>query len=130
MDGTATLSFQSMLSIAVGPTQTTKLVTEQWPTTRFLFGASAAGGHGGGDSTFIEPNPNPLFDDKKRAHCGETRGAEGPEDDEDLCRLEEWGPAQGQQRSADEAENLRINGDGGNGREVLVPAPGMGRCCK
>ena len=54
----------------------------------------------------------------------------GPEDDEDLCRLEEWGPAQGQQRSADEAENLRINGDGGNGREVLVPAPGMGRCCK
>jgi len=49
----------------------------QWPTTQFLFGASAAGGHGGGDSTFIEPNPNPLFDDKKRAHGGEARGAEG-----------------------------------------------------
>ena len=45
-------------------------------------------------------------------------------------RLEEWGPAQGQQRSADEAENLRINGDGGNGQEVLGPAPGVGRCCK
>jgi len=28
--------------------------------------------HGGGNSTFIEPNPNPLFDDKKRAHGGET----------------------------------------------------------
>jgi len=61
----------------------------------------------------------------------QAKGRPGPEDDEDLCRLEEWGgPAQGQQRSADEAENLRINGDGGNGREVLVPAPGVGRCCK
>jgi len=50
----------------------------QWPTTRFLFGASAAGGHGGGDSTlFTEPKPNSnsLFDDKKRAHGGETRGS-------------------------------------------------------
>ena len=55
----------------------------------------------------------------------------GPEDDaRTFVGWSEWGPAQGQQWSADEAENLRINGDGGNGREVLVPAPGVGRCCK